>query len=335
MRESFYPYLDSLFPLLEKYIEADLEAKVEDANLKEFIPEEEKKGKLNLLVIKSATNKNLSFNSFAYQNKVMAAEVLYEICLNMGTSFAPYLERYLNIARKYLRCVLASKVRKFCFKALYAGICACANDIEQKNVMLIFGSEMLDVFALNIKARLFREVKHGLKVFTDAFSEVKNKNVFTPEFLVKLYATLKSVVVECEEVKTIQKTIIKDEDVYDENDEGQIDADINTLNEMIRRVMEINGILFKIFGQDLVEFVKGNLTELFHKNWLAAINTTKVDQEILNSLCFFTDYLEYGTNEVNKYIVNLIIIFIFIFRLNYNFISYRENRKYNFVEFLN
>lgn len=301
MRESFYPYLDSLFPLLEKYIDADLEAKVEDANLKEYMPEEEKKGKLNLLVIKSATNKNLSFNSFAYQNKVMAAEVLYEICLNMGTSFAPYLERYLNISKKYLRCVLASKVRKFCFKALYAGVCACANDLEQKNVFAILASEMLEVFAVNVKARLFREVKHGLKVFTNAFAEVKNKNVFGPEFLAKLYAVLKSVVIECEEVKKIQKTIIKDEDVYDENDEEQIVADINTLNEMIRRVMEINGILFKLFGEDLVELVKANLSELFHKNWLAAINTTKVDQEILNSLCFFTDYLEYGTHEVKFY----------------------------------
>ncbi len=79
MRENFYPYLDSLFPLLEKYIDADLEAKAEDATLKEYIPEEEKKGKLNLLIIKAASNKNLSFNSFAYQNKVMAAELLYSL----------------------------------------------------------------------------------------------------------------------------------------------------------------------------------------------------------------------------------------------------------------
>jgi hypothetical protein len=298
MRESFYPYLDSLFPLLEKYIEADIEAKVEDANLKEYMPEEEKKGKLNLLVIKSATNKNLSFNSFAYQNKVMAAEVLHEICLNMGTSFAPYLERYLNIAKKYLRCVLASKVRKFCFKALYTGICACSNDIEQKNVLSLIGNEMLDVFAVNVKARLFREVKHGLKVFSNAFGEVKNKNVFAPEFLVKLYENFKNVFIECEEVKKIQKTIIKDEDVYDENDEELIVADINTLNEMIRRVMESNGIIFKLFKEDLVDLVQNNLSELFHKHWVAAINTTKVDQEILNSICFFTDYLEYGTDQV-------------------------------------
>jgi len=299
LRDSFYPYLDKLFPLLEKYIDADLEAKAEDATLKEYIPEEEKKGKLNLLLIKAAANKNLSFNSFAYQNKVMAAEVLYEICLNMGTSFAPYLEKYLTITKKYFRCILASKVRKFCFKSLYSGICACANDVEQKNVFTLIGNELLEVFSINVKARLFREVKHGLKVFTNAFAEIKNKNVFSPEFLVKLYECLKNVVIECEEVKKIQKDIIKDEDVYDENDEEQIVQDINMLNEMIRRVMEINGILFKLIGEELTELVKNNLSELFHKNWLNAINKTKVDQEILNSLCFFTDYLEYGTNIVN------------------------------------
>ncbi len=235
---------------------------------------------------------------FAYQNKVMAAELLYEICVNMGTSFAPYLEKYLNICKKYLRCILASKVRKFCFKSLFSGILACSNDVEIKSVINLIGNDILDVFAINTKARLFREVKHGLKVFTSAFDEIKNKNVFNEEFLVKLYEALKNVVVECEEVKKIQKNIIKDEDVYDENDEEQIVHDINTLNEMIRRVMEINGILFKLFREDMTQLVKNNLTELYHKNWLAAINTTKVDQEILNSICFFTDYLEYGNNEV-------------------------------------
>jgi hypothetical protein len=102
---------------------------------------------------------------------------------------------------------------------------------------------------------------------------------------------------ECEEVKKIQKTKIKDEDAYDENDEGQIAADIDTLNEIIRRVMEVSGILFQLFKEDLNEFIKNNLSELFHKNWIQALHMTKVDQEILNSICFFSDYLEYGNNE--------------------------------------
>lgn len=301
MRESFYPYLDGILPLLEKYINADIDARAEDAALKEYIPEEEKKGKISLFVFKHSTNKNLTLNTFAYQNKVMAAEVLYEICFNMGTAFGPYLEKYLTIAKKFLRCLFASKVRKYSFKSLYSAVCACVNDEQQKNVISLIGGDILDTFSFNIKSRLFKEVKHGLGVFTDAFNEIKNKNVLSADFLIKFYEALKNVVVECEEVKKIQKNIIKDEDAYDENDEEQIIGDINVLNEIIRRVMEVNGIIFKLFGEELVGLINNNLTQIFHKNWVNAVNTTKVDQEILTSLCFFTDYLELGTEQVYYY----------------------------------
>jgi len=298
MRENFYPYLDQLLPLLEKYIESDIDAKAEDSALKELVPDEEKKGKISLMLFKNS-NKNISLNTYAYQNKVMSAEVLYEISLNMGTSFTPYLEKYLNITKKNLRCLFASKVRKFSFKSIYSGVCACKNDEEQKKVLELIGKDVLDVLKFNTESRLFREVKHGLKVLTHTFEEIKNKNVFNQNFIIDLYAIFKRIVEECEEVKKIQKTKIKDEDAYDENDEGQIAADIDTLNEIIRRVMESSGILFQLFKEDLNEIIKNNLSEIFHKNWLNALNNTKVNQEILNSVCFFTDLLECGTLEVN------------------------------------
>ena len=297
MRENFYPYLDQLLPLLEKYIESDIDAKAEDSNLKELVPEEEQKGKISFLLFKNS-NKNLSLNTFAYQNKVMAAEVLLQIALNMGTSFTPYLETYLNITRKNLRCLFASKVRKYSFKSIYAGICACKNDEEQKKVLELIGNDILNVLNFNTESRLFREVKHGLKILTHTFEEIKNKNVYSQKFIIDLYAIFKRIIQECEEVKKIQKTKIKDEDAYDENDEGQIASDIDTLNEIVRRVMESSGILFQLFKEDLNEIIANNLSELFHKNWLNAINTTKVDQEVLNAICFFTDLLECGTIEV-------------------------------------
>ena len=64
MREHFYPYLDQLLPLLEKYIESDIDAKAEDSALKELVPDEENKGKISLLLFKNS-NKNLSLNTYA------------------------------------------------------------------------------------------------------------------------------------------------------------------------------------------------------------------------------------------------------------------------------
>lgn len=298
MKKEFYPYLDGLLPILEKYLEADMDVKIEDKTLTEYIPKDDKKGKISLSLFKSSVNKNLSINTFAYQNKVMAAEVLFEICMNMSSSFAPYLERYLQMANKFLRCSLAPKIRKYSTKALYSGILACSNDEEEKKVLQIIGNNILEVFNLNIKSRLFREVKSTLKVFSDTFDVIKNKNVFQQEFLVKLFDCLKNVVVEAEEVKKMQKNNITNEEAFDENDEDVMIRDVNTVNEIIRRVMEVNGILFKLFKEDLVGLVHTNLFEVFHQSWINAIKVTKVDQEILTSICFFTDYLELGTIEV-------------------------------------
>lgn len=312
MMEEFYPYLDKLLPMLEKYIEADIDAKAEDNALRELMPQEQEKGKISLTLFKNS-NKNISLNTFAYQNKVMAAEVLYEISLNMGASFAPYLEKYLNITKKNLRCLFASKVRKFSFKSIYSAIMCCKNDIEQKKVLELIGNDILQVLRYNTESRLFREVKHGLKVLTHTFEEIKNKNVFSENFITELYAIFKRIIVECEEVKNIQKTKIKDEDAYDENDEGQIAADIDTLNEIIRRVMETNGFLFQTFKEDLTDIVQNNLSEIFHKNWVNAIQNTKVDQEVLNSICFFSDILECGKFEVNKLSYFFLILFFSYF----------------------
>ena len=78
--------------------------------------------------------------------------------------------------------------------------------------------------------------------------------------------------------------------------------------------MESSGILFQLFKEDLNEIIKNNLSEIFHKNWLNALNNTKVNQEILNSVCFFTDLLECGTLEVNQN-YNFFLFIYFLFRL--------------------
>ena len=41
MKEKFIPILNNLVPLLTKYIKADIGVKVEDAQLTEYIPEDE------------------------------------------------------------------------------------------------------------------------------------------------------------------------------------------------------------------------------------------------------------------------------------------------------
>ena len=63
--------------------------------------------------------------------------------------------------------------------------------------------------------------------------------------------------------------------------------------------MEINGILFKLFKEPFTALVAQNLFDSFKNNWINAIkrDRLKSDTEILTSICFFDDFIEFGAIE--------------------------------------
>jgi len=46
MKDQFLPYLECLFPLLEKYLVADIDFQVSDASLNEFVNDKSKKNEV-------------------------------------------------------------------------------------------------------------------------------------------------------------------------------------------------------------------------------------------------------------------------------------------------
>ena len=66
---------------------------------------------------------------------------------------------------------------------------------------------------------------------------------------------------------------------------------------LIIGVMEINGFAMKIFKEDLSPIAFSYLADLFEKLWTNSLKTTKNDNEIINSMCFFQDIMEYGNSQ--------------------------------------
>jgi hypothetical protein len=299
MKEHFYPYLEDLFPILEKYINTDIDFKLEDADIKEYVPEEnEKSEKLQIsLTMPGMDNKTLSMNTHALQNKIMAVEVLYNISLNMGVHFYPFLTRYLAISKKLLQFPYNRKIRKLSAKSLLTGILACTNDEQRREVVQYLGMDIVNVLDYVIKGRLLREIKMILKVFINVCEEVENTNIFTEDFIKQLYDKMNKAVLFIEQHKTTVKETVKAEEGFDENDEDILENDLETLGEATRRVMELNGLLFKLYKDSLIDIIKTYLFDTFFKIWDKAIKETKSDQEYLTSLCFFDDYLSYCTQQ--------------------------------------
>lgn len=301
MRENFYPYLQFIIPTLETYIKADIDFKLEDTDIKEYVPEDsasKEDNKLSVMInLQGAENKKLSMNSYALQNKIMALNVLHEICLNMGESFNPFLERFLLLTKELLKFPYSRKIRKLSIKSLFAGIMTCKDDEQIKRVMDFFAKDVIGVFEYNIKSKLLREIKTYLKILIHTCEEIKNKNCYSEEFIVKVYHCLEEIIKFVEEHKTKVKEYVKNDEGLDEEDGETLASDINILNETSRRVMELSGILFKTFKSDLNELINRHLFNLFYNTWTVGVTKTKNDQEILNAVCFFDDYLNYSTEE--------------------------------------
>jgi hypothetical protein len=298
MKEQFYPYFEMISPILEKYVNADIGFKMEDAALTEYVGEDanpNEDNKISLILNFSSTNnQKLTLNSYALQNKVMAVEVLHDIAQNMARSFKPYLERFLVLMKSLLKCPYSSKIRKIAIKSFYSAVLICQDENERKKVLEFYGTEVNSIFAYNIESKFLREVKAYLKVLINTFEEIKAPTSFSQEFIVNLLVNLENSVKFIEEHKAKLKTMVKNDEGLDENDEEILESDLDILNEANRRVMELSGILFKLFRENIAFLINKHLYPLFLSMWQNALLTTKNDQEICTCVCFFDDYMNYS-----------------------------------------
>ena len=294
MKTSFYPYLERLFPILQTYALADIDIKLEDVDYEKVLEEKFTPG---LILQSGGVNKKLSLKTFTLQNKVMAIDVLKDICLNMGTSFYPYNEKFLEIIRPVINALYSRKLRKIAAQSFEAAIYTCQEPSQQKLICDFIFEDFLTKYEKDLEVKMIRDIKSNLKIFIHAFTEVKSNQVINTELIKKLFVLLQKTVALMEEKKEGITLLAKKEDAFDEMDEGGFTEDIEILNEVSRRVMELSGVLFKIFKVELTQLVVSHLYSLFLQILNKAVKETKNDQEIVFGLCFLTDILQYSDQD--------------------------------------
>jgi hypothetical protein len=196
--------------------------------------------------------------------------------------------------KSLLKCAYSSKIRKIAIKSLYTAILICQDENERKKVLEFYGSEVNSIFAYNIESKFLREIKAYLKYLINALEVVKSPNSYQQDFIVNLFKNLENAVKFIEEHKAKLKVMVKNDEGLDEEDEEILESDLDILNEANRRVMELSGIIFKLFRENLVFLINKHLFPLFLTMWQSAIMTSKNDQEICTCVCFFDDYMNYS-----------------------------------------
>ena len=173
--------------------------------------------------------------TFALQNKIFASEVIRDICLNMGTSFSPFLERYLQIAKPLIKFTYSGKIRKFCTDSMKVSVLACKTEEEMKFVIDYMLRDILAKVRYNAEKCILKELKSDLKTIMRTFEAIKSPRVVTQELMIDLYETLKLTVNNIELFKVKIKDILKPGEEFDENDASDLDKNIDDLNEINRR----------------------------------------------------------------------------------------------------
>jgi hypothetical protein len=297
LKEKFEPILVQLLPILKNFIAADIGFKAEDATLDEYIPADKKeKSKLDSVIFNLGANQTkLSLNTFALQNKILSFTVLYDIANDMGTAFAKYIEEFLNISKTLLESPFSPKLRKIAAKSLKAALAACPNEQDKKKVIDIMGDSIIKAYKKALEKNFKKDIKVLLKALTFAFELVKDKMNFSEKFITEFYTCLgQTCKIIDESKKILLDTITKSK--LDEDEEEEMLIDYDYLSEIERKVMEVSGILFKLFGEPLTALVTQNLYDSFLNNWNNNLQRKqfKSDLEILCSLCFFDDFMEFG-----------------------------------------
>ena len=300
MKEKFEPILEQLLPVLNKYINADIDINASDAALDEFIPaEKEEKSKKQSVVFDLGINKTkLSLNTFALQNKIASFTVLYEIAKNMGTTFGKYVQMLLDYCKKYIDYPFSPKIRKISMKSITACLNAVTTTEEMKKIFDFIGPTLINAFKKGIEKKFNKDIKRFLKAMTFSFESVKDKMVFTEQFISEFYVCLNQTckIIDESKLKLINEVTQAN---IDEDEEDAFLEDYEYNCEIERKIMEINGILFKLFGNPFTALVAQNLYDSFLNNWNNAIKRERLksDMEILTSICFFDDFIEYGAVE--------------------------------------
>ena len=300
MKEDFLPILETLLPVFEKYIKADIGFKLEDSALDDYIPEDEDNKDLNSIILKvGSNNTKLSLNTFALQNKIVCLNALNCIMQNVGTCANKYTTQLIQISKEFLSFPLSGKIRKHAAKLFNTLIRINSDNKQQKFIIDGLGNDLLNELEKLLKKKNFKDAKRYLKIFTFAFESVKEKTNFSENFISKLYALLGEICKLVDETKKL---------TLEEANDGEEDAlleEFDDYNEIERRVMEVNGIIFKLFGEPLTGLVSQYLLDSFLTNWKQNLGRKVLnsDQEILNSICFFDDFIEFGDLVAIKMII--------------------------------
>ena len=314
----FEPIFKNLFNYLSKFISADIGLTLKDADVDEYIPDEneKKEGVGSVIFNFGVKSKKISVNTFALQLKIVSFESLNEIALNLGENFNNYTEKYIELAKNLLTFAYSRKIRKTAIKAIYTCINACQKDEERKKVFESIINELLELLKFDIEAKFFKDMKCIIKYLGKSINIFEEKEYIDIKNIEKIFEILKNIVkVVQNKINDIYNIFKNDDDgIYDANDKSDQNTDIFQMQKIYKYINILYKGFFKLYEEELTPLVKNSLAEFFYELWGNEINNilnnseemklkmnTKIAHQNGISMCiyFFNIFMQYS--DINSF----------------------------------
>ena len=263
--EDFKPIFNELFKFLSKFISADIGLTLKDAEVDEYVhnEDEQQKGFGSVVFNFGVKSKKITVNTFALQLKIISLEALNEIALNLGESFKDYIEKYIGLTKNLLTFAYSRKIRKIAIKSIYTCINACSKDAEKKKVFEIIIPDLLSLLEFDIQSGFFKDMKCIIKYIGKSLNFFESKPEIELEIINGIFNTL----VKCsekvkEKINSLYNLFKNDKDgIYDANDKSDQNSDIFQLqktykyiNILYKSFHNLDGISFAKIGEGLLKF---------------------------------------------------------------------------------
>ncbi|CDW84107.1 importin beta- [Stylonychia lemnae] len=304
LKSEFKQFLPQIMPALLRDAGRDIDLKIQDAELPDAQKGlSENVTSLNIKIKGFEGERQITMNTNALENKINAIQIIKNIASNLGTGFFEQVEPVAQlISSQLINYTYSRAVRKIAIQTIVFLLNSCQDSNHMKALWQHIYPGFKDFILLKLSKFDFSELRFLMRELQKCMKQFwnfgkQNETFLSLEQVAELIKLLNEVFkavkddkqTRLEQFKTAKKKM-------DEEDVEFFHEDLKKVDKIQNYVMEISGVLIHVY--------KGSISQLVIENLLNHFAVTlqnlkgSADYEILNSVCFFCDILEYGGDDL-------------------------------------
>lgn len=284
LKESFAEYLPNIVPSLFNFMKAPLDLKIADSQnpAPQF---DEKDTMLNFGKVQ------LGVNSQVFQNKLLAANVLMEMCANVKKGFKPYTEEMAKSVCENFKILTSKRLLQAIAKSFKCLLETCDTKEEMVKLFNFIYPAMKAVIAKNAEDELLAYLKFLLKELCNAMRYfIDGPQMLSEDEMIALCDILGKSLQAYRNLHQEKIDYLYDSKQLEEDEIEKVNEEIEKNAKVLTHSMEIAGIIAKLYTTRAYAPFAAKLIPQFVYFWQNTGDSARVH---LGAICFFCDVIEY------------------------------------------